>query len=107
MTATDFTIDQTNITVYNSNTGKETITVNGKTVSEKYSLFGTRHEFSLEEDTYEVLTSFVFWKTIGLKIQIRKNGQLIDERVEGESTIHMVVGIFIMVLIMQLILWIF
>ncbi|GGB84400.1 hypothetical protein GCM10007424_25540 [Flavobacterium suaedae] len=107
MTATDFTIDQTNITVYNSNTGKETITVNGKTVSEKYSLFGTRHEFSLEEDNYEVLTSFVFWKTIGVKIQLRKNGQLIDEHVEGESTIHMVVGIFIMVLIMQLILWVF
>lgn len=107
MTATDFTIDQTNITVYNSNTGKETITVNGKTVSEKYSFLGTRHEFTLEEDNYEVLTSLAFWKTIGVKIQLRKNGKLIDERVEGESTFHMVLGTIIMVLIIQLILWFF
>ncbi|NDI99604.1 hypothetical protein GWA97_11005 [Flavobacterium sp. LaA7.5] len=101
MTTADFIIEDTNVTVYNTNLGKEIVVVNGKSVSEKYSVFGTRHEFIFENDTYEVLTSFLFWNVIGIKIQLRKNGKLVGEKTEGQSMIVMVVGIFIIVLILH------
>lgn len=99
MTTIDFAVDDTHVTLYNSIAGKETITVNGKTVSEKHSFFGTRHEFDVDGDTYEVITALQFWNIIGIKIQLRKNGKLIDEKSEGQSMIAMVVGTFITVLI--------
>ncbi len=99
MTTIDFAVDDTHVSLYNTIAGKETVTVNGKIVSERYSFFGTRHEFDVDGDTYEVITALQFWNIIGIKIQLRKNGKLIDEKSEGQSMIAMVVGTFITVLI--------
>ncbi|AXG73984.1 hypothetical protein DVK85_06895 [Flavobacterium arcticum] len=101
MTTIDFAVDDTHVTLYNSIAGKETITVNGKTVSEKHSFFGTRHEFTFEDDTYEVITAMQCWQTIGVKVQLRKNGKLIEEKTEGQSMLALLVGTLILVLLLQ------
>ena len=79
MTTTDFTLNNTAITVY-QNGLKETITFNGKSVSPKNTLFGTRHEFVIENDNYEVITAFDYTSRWDNKVQFRKNGKLLEEK---------------------------
>lgn len=99
MTTLDFTVNETSICFYNSITGKETITVNGEVVSEKRSFFGTRHEFFIEGDTYEVITSQVIGNIIGIKVQVLKNGELIAEQKDGQSILHIIIGSVVAALI--------
>ncbi|KGO81162.1 hypothetical protein Q763_08755 [Flavobacterium beibuense F44-8] len=79
MTTTDFTLNDTAITVY-QNGLEETITYNGKSVSQKSALFGTRHEFVIENDNYEVITAFDYAGRWDNKVQFRKNGKLLEEK---------------------------
>ena len=106
MTTTDFTTNSDSIVFYNSAMGKETIVVNGKKVSEKYSFFGTRHEFTIDDDNYEVVTSFIINSTIGVKAQLRKNGRLIEEKTNGESLLHTVIGLIAILFFVRLLFWI-
>lgn len=79
MTTTDFTLNDTAITVY-QNGLEETITYKGKSVSQKSALFGTRHEFVIENDNYEVITAFDYTNRWDNKVQFRKNGKLLEEK---------------------------
>lgn len=79
MTTTNFTLNDTSITVY-QNGLEETITYNGKSVSQKSALFGTRHEFVIENDNYEVITAFDYAGRWDNKVQFRKNGKLLEEK---------------------------
>lgn len=96
MKCAEYTFDDTIIAFYNSNWGKETVTVNGKVVSEKSSVLGTRHEFSVDNDNYELITSFVISRTIGIESELRKNGKFIDKQVSGQQTKNILIGILIM-----------
>jgi len=51
---TTVNLGENRIEIYNSILGKETIKVNGKTVSEKYSIFGTEHKFKVIENGNEM-----------------------------------------------------
>ena len=75
MTTLDFITEDAAITFYNSEWGKETIAFNGKVVSEKISLCGTRHEFTIDNENYEVITSLVFNSIIGLKNSVKEKRQ--------------------------------
>ncbi|QEE48907.1 hypothetical protein FUA48_04740 [Flavobacterium alkalisoli] len=101
MTTLDFTVGEAAITFYNNDWGKETVTYNGKVVSEKTSVFGTRHEFTVDEDTYELITSLVINSTIGLKTQLRKNGRLQEEKTTGQSLLHLVIGIAALAILIE------
>lgn len=79
MTTTDFTLNDNAITVY-QNGLEETIAFNGKNVSQKNALFGTRHEFVIENDNYEVITAFDYAGRWDNKVQFRKNGKLLEEK---------------------------
>ncbi len=54
MKYTTLNLGENRIEIYNSLLGKETIKVNGKIVSEKYSIFGAKHKFKVIENGNEV-----------------------------------------------------
>lgn len=68
------------IEIFNSMLGKETIKVDGKTVSSKYSLFGASHYFSLKEDGQTNHYQFHFsMSSNGIVYDFYKNGKPIIE----------------------------
>lgn len=53
MKFTTIHLGENKIEIFNSILGKETIKVNGETVSAKYSIMGTEHPFKLIENEVE------------------------------------------------------
>lgn len=71
------------IEFHNSWTGVEQVFTNGQLVSEKYSVWGTHHYFSMQEDGQKanyILTTKVN-AALQILLDISKNGELIRENV--------------------------
>ena len=75
----DFKIDETTIEFHNSLVGNEKVLVDGKVVSEKFSIFGTKHKFELNNKEFQLISSTIFLG-IGLKLELTENEKLIDEK---------------------------
>ncbi len=106
MTTTNFTFNDTAITVY-QNGLEETITFNGKSVSQKNALFGTRHEFVIENDNYEVITAFDYASRWDNKVQFRKNGKLLEEKRAQASLLTQTIAIIILLAVTFLLIKLF
>ena len=78
-----FIIGETEIEFHNSWTGKETVTVNRQIVSEKSSVWGTHHVFSVLENGKSV--NYVLTTKVNSSMQIfldlKKNGEFIKENI--------------------------
>ena len=74
MKITTFYDNQNQIEYHNNGFGKETILLNGKDVSSKWSLFGSKHIFTNDNDTYQLNTDYGLF---GLIFTLKKNNTYI------------------------------
>lgn len=58
MKYTEFKLDGHTIAIENSVFGKETIKLDGQRVSQKYSLYGTTHDFAIGQETFQLELSY-------------------------------------------------
>ena len=75
----DFKINGNSIEFHNSLVGNEKILVDGKVVSKKFSIFGTKHKFELNQKEYQIKSgqgNFGF----GIKLELTENENLIDDK---------------------------
>lgn len=75
----DFIIDGKNIEFHNSILGKETIKIDNIIVSEKYSMFGTKHLFGLSSGDYELISSLQFFSRAFVILDLYKDDVVIDQ----------------------------
>ena len=75
----DFKIGETTIEFHNSFVGNEKVLVDGKVVSEKFSILGTAHKFELNNKEYQI-KSGLGNLCIGIKLELTENEKLIDDK---------------------------
>lgn len=85
MKFTTIYLGENKIEIFNSILGKETIKVNGATISTKYSALGTEHHFKLMEN--EVESDCKIITGMGL------NGVVIDLKMRCQSSNHQKVAV--------------
>ena len=75
----DFKINENTIEFHNSLVGNEKVLVDGKVVSEKFSIFGTAHKFELKNKEFQLTSSTIFLG-LGIKLELTENEKLIDDK---------------------------
>ncbi len=78
MKYTEYNIDNDKIEFLNSILGKEAVVVNGEKVSEKFSINGTEHYFTIKSDHFILKSNYELFKDKKLKIELLKNDEIID-----------------------------
>jgi hypothetical protein len=97
-------LEDNKIEFYNTILGKETIKVNGKIVSEKSSMTGTEHNFTITENTNEMPYKFTTGFGInGAIFNLYKNGKPIIESPKSNLLI-IIFGILIVLPILGVII---
>jgi hypothetical protein len=94
----EFKIGETKIEFHNSIFGKERVVNNGKTISEKHSIFGAKHIFKIDEQIFELKSSCQSFTGIGINLELVKNGNLIEKKTftpTKQSIIGVIFGILI------------
>ena len=74
----EFNIQPDKIEFFNSYFGKETVVVNGKKESEKYSIFGTEHNIMIDSTEYIITTEYKPFDDHKFNLHLEKNGKLMD-----------------------------
>ena len=74
----EYIIESDKIEFYNSYLGYETVLVNGKKVSKKYSITGTEHKFKINLTEYEITTEYKLFDDNKFNLHLEQNGKLID-----------------------------
>jgi len=75
----DFKINENTIEFHNSLFGNEKVLVDGKVVSEKFSIFGTKHKFELNKKEYQI-KSGLGNLGFGIKLELTENEKLIGDK---------------------------
>ena len=75
----EYIINEKRIEFHNSIIGKETVLIDKKVISQKYSILGTEHKFSIDGEDYHIKSSVELFKTIGVKLILSKNGEQIEK----------------------------
>jgi len=89
---------ETSIELRNSIWGKETILVNDKVVSSKYTMFGgTGHKFAVEENDGEANYSVKYRMGFGVAFDIWRNGEPVLESPKHGIWRLFILIIFVMV----------
>ena len=95
----EYKIDSDKIEFSNSFIGKETVKVNGKKISEKFSITGTEHLFKVNSNEILLKTNYDLFKDRKFDLNLFREGQLIDsERIElnPKYRVYMIgIGVFI------------
>jgi hypothetical protein len=76
----EYNIDNNKIEFLNSILGKETIVINGEKVSEKFSITGTEHHFTIKSNHFILKSNYELFKEKNLKIELLKNDEIIDSK---------------------------
>ena len=95
----EYNIESNKIEFFNSYFGKETILVNGKKTSEKFSITGTYHFFKIDSVEILLKTDYKLFKDRKIELNLFQNRQLIDyKKVEINKNYRLIMigfGIFI------------
>jgi len=95
----EYNIESNKIEFFNSFFGKETILVNGKKTSEKYSITGTYHFFKINSIEILLKTDYKLFKDRKVELNLFQNRQLIDyKKIEMNKRYRLImigIGIFI------------
>ena len=95
----EYNIESDKIEFFNSYFGKETVMVNGKKESEKFSITGTEHEFKINSTEFTIITEYKLFDDHKFNLHLEKNGKLIDlkyiELNKRYRLILIVIGLFI------------
>ena len=76
----DYNIGNDKIEFLNSILGKETVIVNGKITSEKFSIIGTNHNFKINDNNFILKSNYELFMDRKLKIELVKNEVVIDSK---------------------------
>ncbi len=76
----EYNIDNNKIEFLNSILGKETVIVNGEKVSEKFSITGTEHHFTIKSKHFVLKSNYELFKDKKLKIELLKNDKIVDSK---------------------------
>ena len=102
----EFNIESDKIEFHSSYFGKETIIVNGKKVSNKFSLTGTEHKFKINSADFSLITEYVLFNDYKFNLHLEKNGKLIDLKFiklnKRYRFITMIIGLLIAMWIISL-----
>ncbi|WP_445722466.1 hypothetical protein [Flavobacterium sp.] len=74
----DFYTGSNKITFYNSHFGVETVTVNGKQVSKKFSFSGALHQFIIENKDFAIQSEYIFFGNREIKLVLFEGKQIIE-----------------------------
>jgi len=74
----EYNMESNKIEFFNSFFGKETILVNGKKTSEKYSITGTYHFFKINSIAILLKTDYKLFKDRKIELNLFQNRQLVD-----------------------------
>ena len=95
----EYNMESNKIEFFNSFFGKETILVNGKKTSEKYSITGTYHFFKINSINILLKTDYKLFKDRKIELNLFQNRQLVDyKNIEINKRYRLIVfavGIFI------------
>ena len=95
----EYNMESNKIEFFNSFFGKETILVNGKKTSEKYSITGTYHFFKINSIDILLKTDYKLFKDRKIELNLFQNRQLVDyKNIEINKRYNLIVfavGIFI------------
>ena len=95
----EYNMESNKIEFFNSFFGKETILVNRKKTSEKYSITGTYHFFKINSINILLKTDYKLFKDRKIELNLFQNRQLVDyKNIEINKRYKLIVfavGIFI------------
>ncbi len=92
------------IEFFNSFTGIETVHINGKMVSKRFSITGTEHKFMIDSSEYKIITRYGLFKSYKYNLQLLKNKKIIDlKHIELNKKYRLIV----VVIAILLIIWLF
>jgi len=95
----EYNMESNKIEFFNSFFGKETILVNGKKTSEKYSITGTYHFFKINSINILLKTDYKLFKDRKIELNLFQNRQHVDyKNIEINKRYRLIVfavGIFI------------
>jgi len=74
----EYNFQSDKIEFFNSYFGIETVTINGKKKSEKFSITGTEHKFKINSTEYIITTEYKLFDDHKFNLHLEKNGKLID-----------------------------
>ncbi len=106
MKYSEFNFDNNKIEFLNSIFGKETIRLNGKKVSERYSITGTKHDFKIGKEDYRIMSTYKLFRDGALKLDLIKDKITIYSTSSSVNSRHriiwMAMGIVIVFVIARL-----
>ncbi|MEH6678937.1 MAG: hypothetical protein V7724_00245 [Sediminicola sp.] len=73
-----YQLNNNTLEVFNSFFGKESVFLNGKKVSEKFSIFGEEHHLEIDGDIYGIRPILNWRKTNCMDLRIQKNGRELE-----------------------------
>ena len=95
----EYKIDSDKIEFLNSFFGKETVKLNGKRVSEKFSITGTEHFFKINSNEILLKTNYELFKDRKFDLKLFKNRELKDsKRIEPDKRYRLIlIGVGILI----------
>lgn len=93
MKYTEFEINNHKIEFLNSLFGKETICLNGRKVSEKYSLTGTKHDFRMDNESFQIISRYKPFRDSAIDLDLIKDKRTIYSTTCRINTRHKVIWI--------------
>jgi len=95
----EFNDNQNKIEFLNSVFGIEKVLVNGKLISNKFSMMGREHRFKINSDTFTLKTNIQLFGDRVINFDLNKNEKLIDSEIvrfdKTQRLIWMVSGFLI------------
>jgi hypothetical protein len=77
----EFNIDSNKIEFWNSIFGIESVLLNGKRISKKFSFSGIKHEIKLQARDLILESKYKQFEKKEIKLELKENGELLKEQV--------------------------
>jgi len=77
----EFNDDQNKIEFYNSIFGIEKVLINGKLLSNKFSMTGRKHQFRIDSDIFILKSNIKLFGDRVINFDLSKNEKLIDSKI--------------------------
>lgn len=76
----EFIIDSNKVEFFNSVFGIESVLLNGKRISRKFSIFGTKHYFVLASKNFSLESQYKPSTSKEIRLDLKENGKTIKSR---------------------------
>ncbi|MFT6842633.1 MAG: hypothetical protein ACJASR_001402 [Psychroserpens sp.] len=77
----EFNINSNKIEFLNSVFGIESVLLNGKIISKKFSFSGIKHKINLNSDDLTLESKYEQFNKREIKLELRKNGELVEKKI--------------------------